>query len=94
MSDDHDDVIGPKEGRYHLHCHFLPVTRHGRPKEGRWGQGDWQQGRLASVQLPGGIQCTLPIVFSSWGQASNVHVLEYLERGPVRCVRLVATKRI
>lgn len=37
------------------------------------------------MQFPGGIKCTLPIVFSTWGQASNVHVLEYLERGPVRC---------
>lgn len=29
-----------------------------------------------------GAKCTLPIVSSTWGQASNVHVLEYLERDP------------
>lgn len=68
MSDDHDDVKGPREVRYRLLC---PTRR------GRWKDG---QETSSGESWPGGTRCTLPIVFSTWGQASNVHVLEYLER--------------
>lgn len=90
MSDDHDDVTGRWEVRYRLLC----PTRHGGWKEGRGNGEAGSMGRAGQRALASTGKCTLPIVFSTWGQASNVHILEYLERDPVRYVRLAIPKTV